>query len=335
MRGVPDCRWVRSWFVIPAMGVACGGAAVALGMSPVLAITGAAIAAVIRVRAGESPAALTGAVLAPLLAIASFADAGGELPRAAIALAAAAWTLTELAREDGAPRAAVLPAVIAGVLDPSFIGLVAIAGARLVTAPGPEPEPEREPNREPERVPDRSIAVQTIRITSRGGSPASGEPRPRWALAVPVAGVLAIVLAVVAGTVWPALGVRWFGSVAQPSSLARVAALAGATLGPLTAVAALAGLGDLVRVRLAELALGAAIAGAVLVDLRSGALGPATIGLAALLAGLAIVRLAAMIRLASGQAIAAATIGVLVIVPPAWTAIAHRSAAAHIAHASR
>jgi hypothetical protein len=308
---------VRSWFVIPAMGVACGGAAVALGVTPVLAVTGAAIAAVIRVRAGESPAALTGAVLAPLLAIASFADAGGALPRAAIAFAAAAWTLTELAREDGSPLVAVLPAAIAGILDPSFVGLLAIAGARLVTAPGP--------------APDRSLPVPTIEVTPPGGSLA----RPRWAVAVPLAGVLAIVLAALAGTVWPAFGLRWFGTVAQPGSAARVAAIAGATLGPLTAVAALAGLGDLGRARLAELALGAAIAGAILVDLRAGAVGPATIGLAALLAGLAIVRLAAMIRLPSGQAIAAATIGVLVIIPPTWTAVAHRSTAAHIARASR
>jgi hypothetical protein len=42
-----------------------------------------------------------------------------------------------------------------------------------------------------------------------------------------------------------------------------------------------------------------------------------------------------MIRLPAGQAIAAATMGVLVIIPPAWTAVAHRSAAAHIARASR
>ena len=287
---------MRSWFVIPAMGVACGGAAVALGLPPVLAVTGAAIAAAIRVRAGESPAALTGAVLAPLLAVASFADAGGVAPRAAIALAAAVWTLTELAREDGTPLVAVLPAAIAGVLDPSFIGLLAIAGVRVAMAPG---------------------------------------PRPRWALALPLVGVLAILLAVLAGTLWPALGVRWFGSVAQPIAPARVAAIAGATLGPLTAVAALGGLGDLLRARLAELALGAAVAGAILVDLRTAAIGPATIGLAALLAGLAIVRLAAMIRLPSGQAFVAATMGVLVILPPAWAAVAHRPASAHIAHASR
>ncbi len=293
---VPDCRSVRSWLVIPAMGVVCGGAAAALGITPMVALTGAAIAAVVRVLAGDSPAALTGAVLAPLLAVASFADAGSELPRAAIALAAAAWVVTELAREDGSPLVAVLPAAVAGALDPSFVALLAIAGTRLVITPG---------------------------------------PRPRWALAVPLVGIFAIVLAALAGTVWPALGVRWFGTVARPISLMSFATIAATTLGPLTAVAALAGLGDLFRARRAELALAAAIIGAILVDVRAGGLGPATIGLAALLAGLAIVRLAAMIRLPSGQAIAAATIGALVIVPPAWTAIAHRSGTAHIARASR
>jgi hypothetical protein len=190
----------------------------------------------------------------------------------------------------------VLPAALAGVLDPSFVVLLAIAGARLVTTRG---------------------------------------PRPRWALAVPFAGILAIALAALAGTVWHRLGVRWFGTVALPISLASFAAIAATTLGPLTAVAALAGLGELVRARRAELALAAVIAGALLVDLRAGALGPATIGLAAVLAGLAIIRLATTIRLPVGQVIAAVTIGALVILPPAWSAVAHRSSAAHIARASR
>ena len=295
---------MRSWFVIPAMGVVCGGAAVALGLSPVVALTGAALAAVVRVLAGDSPAALTGAVVAPILAVASFAEAGGELGRAAIALAAAGWTVAELARPTGttsdeagatSPLVAVLPAVLASILDPSFVALIAIAGARLLTTPW---------------------------------------PRPRWVLAVPVAGALAIVLAVLAGTTWPALGARWFGGAAHPVSVAALAGLAGATLGPLTAVAALAGLAALVRTRYAELALAAAFAGTILVDLRAGAFGPTSIGLAALLSGLAIGRLAAMIRIPSGQAIAGATIGVLVVVPPAWTAVA-RSSAAHTGQASR
>ena len=289
---------MRSWFVIPAMGAVAGGAAVALGITPVVALSGAALAAVIRVLAGDSPAALTGAVIAPVLAVASFADAGGELARAALALAAAGWAVTELARAPGAatsPLVVVLPAALAGILDPRLVVLVVIAGVRLVGA----------------------------------------APRPRWALGVVLAGGLALALAVLAGTAWPALGDRWFGGPAHPIAPAALAQIAGATLGPLTAVAALAGLGSLVRARHAELAVAAAIAGAILGDLRAGTLGLVTIGLAALLAGFSIGRLAALIRIPSGQAIAGATIGALVVLPPAWTAIAHRPPDAHSGQASR
>lgn len=284
----PTLAPVRSWFVIPAMGVASGVAAVALGATPAMALTGAAIAAVIRVIDGETPAALVAAVLAPLLAVASLT---GVAPRAALALAAAGWTITELAREDGSPLVALLPAGIAALLDPSFVALPAIAGTRWLLAPG---------------------------------------LRPRWALAVPAAGVLAILVAVLAGA---RLG--WFATPAHPVHPATLAARLGEALGPLTAVAALAGLFSLVRPTLAMLALAAALVGALLVDLRAGTPGAATIGLAALLSGLAIHRLAALIRLPAGQAITGATIGVLVILPPAWTAIAERAPAAHIGHASR
>ena len=290
---------MRSWFVIPAVGVACGGAAVALGITPAMALVGAAFAAAVRAVAGESPAALTAAVLAPLLAVASFAEAGGELGRAAVALAAAGWTVAELARSSDAttsPLVAVLPAAVAAILDPSFVALIAITGVRLVTAPW---------------------------------------QRPRWVVVVPVAGLVAILLAVAAGTRWPGLGLRWFGAAAHPVPARALAAHAGAVLGPLTAVAALAGLAGLVRARYAELALAAAIAGAVLVDLRAGELGLATIGLAALLAGLAIGRLAAIIRIPSGQAVVGATAGLLVVLPPAWTAVEHRAPTAHTGHASR
>jgi len=290
---------VRSWFVIPAMGLACGGAAIALGITPLVALVGAAFAAAIRALAGESPAALTAAVLAPILAVASFAEAGGELMRAALALAAAGWTVAELARPADAassPLVAVLPAAVAAILDPSFVALIAITGVRLVTAPW---------------------------------------RRPRWSAVVPVAGLVAILLAIAAGTRWPGLGLRWFGTAAHPVSASMLAALAGAALGPITAVAALAGLAGLTRARYAELAIAAAVAGALLVDLRAGALGLATIGLAALLAGLAIGRLAAIIRIPSGQAVAGAIAGLLVVLPPAWTAVEQRWPAAHTGHASR
>src|SRR5690242_21067961 len=71
------------------MAVVAGGAGMALGMTPAVVATAAALAAVIRVLAGDSPAALTGAVLAPLVAVAAFAGADGEPIRAMIALAAA------------------------------------------------------------------------------------------------------------------------------------------------------------------------------------------------------------------------------------------------------
>jgi hypothetical protein len=296
---------VRSWFVIPAAAIACGGAALALGVTPAVALTGAALAAVIRVLAGDAPAALTVALLAPLVAVASFAEAGGVAVRAALALAAAGWAITELARRTEAPvpsrsLVAVIASALAAILDPSFVALVAISGVCVVRA-GPA-------------------------------------PRPRWVLAVPAAGVAALALAVVAGTAWPALGARWLGA-AHPVAPGALAALTAAALGPITAVAALAGLASLARVRAAEIALAAAIAGALLVDLRAGAIGPQAIGLAALLAGLAIARLAAMIRIPSAQAIAAATLGALVAAPPAWAAVAQRTeravTAPHTGHDSR
>ncbi|HEY0989698.1 MAG TPA: hypothetical protein VGD80_21670, partial [Kofleriaceae bacterium] len=67
---------MRSWLVIPAVGLACGGAAIALGLSPAIALTGAALAGVVRARAGDAPAALAGAAIAPVLAVASFAETG-------------------------------------------------------------------------------------------------------------------------------------------------------------------------------------------------------------------------------------------------------------------
>lgn len=300
MAGPRTVEAVRSWLVIPAMAAAAGGAAVALGITPVVALAGAAIAAVIRVLAGDSPAALTGAVVAPLLAVASLASAGGVPVSAAIALGAAGWTVTELGRPPGARSSAMspliaVPAALAGILDPSFVALLAIAGVRLAATPG----------------------------------------RPRWVVGVAVAGVLGVALAVLAGTVWPGLGAHWFGAAAHPVAPRALAAAAAAALGPLTAVAALAGLGAIARPGHAELALAAAIAGAILVDLRAASVGPATIGLAAVLAGLAIGRLAGMIRIAAGQAIVGATLGALVLVPPAWTAVAQRAPAPHIGRASR
>src|SRR5262245_32925380 len=190
------------------MAVVAGGAGVALGVTPAVAATGAALAAVVRVLAGDTPAALTGAVLAPLLAVASLASADAAPLREVIALAAAGWAVTELARPPGGATSAsalvvaALPAAAAAILDPSFVARRGIAGWRLRIAAGPS--------------------------------------AARWALSVPAAGVLAIALAVLAGTAWPGLGAAWFGAAEQPAAPPELAATLASVLGPLTAVAALA-----------------------------------------------------------------------------------------------
>jgi len=288
------------------MGVASVGAAAALGERVPLELiaaggAGAAITAAVRALIGDSPASLAGAVLAPLLMIAMLFDPaiGGASVRALIAIAAIGWTIVELARPTTSPLVALLPATIAAVLDPSFVALIAIAGARLVTAPW---------------------------------------ERPRWAIAVPITGVLLAVLAVIAcvarGGAFASLGITWTGHHASPLGLARFVTDGAQVIGPMTAVAALAGLAVLVRPRHAELAIGVSIAGALLVGMRAGGIGPSLIALAALIAGLAVGRFAGAIRLAAGQACVGAAAAVLLLVPPAWTAI-ERGVHVQVADASR
>ncbi len=290
------------------MGAASAAAAAGLGAlapGPIVAVglAGASLAAAVRALAGDSPASMTGAVLAPLLAIACLLDSslahGVPLIRACVAIAAAGWALFELARPTTAPLVAMLPAIIAAVLSPAYIALVAIAGSRLVTAPW---------------------------------------QRPRWAVGVPIAGVLALVLAVIAGLSehgsLAAFGDTWCSAPRTPRGLGAVLELTGATLGPITAVAAVAGLPLLLRARHAELAVGTVVLGSLLVSVRSGRIDPSLVAVAALAVGLAVGRLAGMIRLAAGQAVAGATIAVLVLLPPAWTVIEHGSRVP-VARASR
>lgn len=277
------------------MGVVSAAAAAGLGeRAPIelcaCGVAGASIAATVRALIGDSPASMTGAVLAPLLMIAMLFDPaiGGASTRAWVAIAAVGWTVFELARPTTSPLVALLPATVAAVLDPSFVALIAIAGARLVTAPW---------------------------------------ERPRWAIAVPIVGVLLAVLGVIAcvahGGAFATLGDRWTGHAAQSIGLAGLVARGAETIGPLTAVAALGGLAVLSRPRHAEVAVAVCIAGALLVGMRTGGAGPSLIALAALTSGLAVGRFAGMIRPGAGQALAGATAGVLLLVPPAWTAIEH------------
>lgn len=277
------------------MGVASAGAATVLGERVPLELigagaAGAAIAAAVRSLIGDSPASLAGAVLAPLLMIAMLFDPaiGGGSVRALIAIAALGWTLVELARPTTSPLVALLPATVAAVLDPSFVALIAIAGARLVTAPW---------------------------------------DRPRWAIAVPITGGLLALLAVIAcvahGGAFTTLGDAWTGHAAAPIGLARLVNSGAHVIGPLTAVAALAGLAVLARPRHAELATAVCIGAALLVGMRTGGVGPSLIAFVSLITGLAVGRFAGSIRLGAGQALAGATAALLLLVPPAWTAIEH------------
>ncbi|MEO8707255.1 MAG: hypothetical protein ABI867_44925 [Kofleriaceae bacterium] len=280
---------MRTWLVIPAAGVAAALGAFACGVgiaALAAALAGAALAHAVRRLAGDTPGALAGAALAAVLAVLAIIDlrAGGSLAVPFLAVAAMAWTIAELA--DSTQRVvivALLPATVAAVLDPSCAALVAIAGTRV--------------------------------LRERGA--------PRWAIALPIAGGLVVILAVIAGSArhgaLAALATHWFGrtphAIAPAASLGR---LAGA-LGPLAAVAALAGLAALARVRLVNVAIVACAAGALLVDLRAGAPGSTTVALAALCAGIAVGAFAGTIRIASGQAITAATCALLLVVPPAFS----------------
>ncbi len=275
---------MRPWFVIPIAGALAATAGLALanpGAAIGLGLMAAAIAAAVRSLAGDSPAAIVAAAIAAVLATATLLDAHEAELRQSIAIAAFAWTIAELARvqPNASPLVAMLPALIAGVLDVGFIALVPIAGARLVTAPW---------------------------------------QRPRWVIAAPILGAIATIVAVVALARTTHLGTLWSGRA--PHAIAPVALLARLpdALDPFVAVAALAGLVAIAgRGRYTQLALGASIVGALATDLRAGAVGPATIGVAALFAGLAVARLAAMIRIPSGQAVVAATVGLIAIAPPA------------------
>ncbi|MGE0547848.1 MAG: hypothetical protein AB7O24_15525 [Kofleriaceae bacterium] len=286
---------MRSWLIIPAMAVTSVGAALGLGArSPevivTLGVAGGSATAAVRALAGDSPASLVGAAIAPLLMIASWFDVGlvddPMLVRTALGIAAMAWCIVELSRPTQTPLVAALPATVAGVLIPSAVALLAIAGARAMSAPW---------------------------------------QRPRWAVIVPVVGGLAIVAAVMSGTArhgaFGELGTAWFGHSPTPITPMGWLVGAGDSLGPLTAAAAIAGGLLILRRRHAEIALLACGAGAMLVDLRGGSIDAVTIGVAAIASSLAIGRLAALIKLAPGQAIAGATAGLLLLVPPAWVAI--------------
>lgn len=341
--------------MVPIVGVVAGAVAAALGARGFeigcAALAAASVVHALRALAGEEPAAIAGAVAGGLLAVVAIVEDGRlahhGLAVPWLAVAAAAWTVAELARPTATPYVALAPAIAAALLEPAFVALPAIAGARLVR---PSKEVLEAALRAQLHVDSRPVGQLPLKGVPQSGpvkatqsGPVKAKPRgresgptaipkpprpglpPRWVIAVPIAGAFLVVIAIVAGTAhsgsFGSLGQAWFGPrLADAPPLDALAHLAEA-LGPIAVVAVIGGLAVLARVHLASLAVFACAIGSVFVDLRAGVPGAATLGLAALCAGVGITRLAGTIRIRSGQAITAAMCGAILLVPPVWTVI--------------
>lgn len=276
------------------MAIACAALAALLGEPPSAAVAigalAAAAAAAVRAFAGSSVAAATTAAAAALLVALGALDLGIlDLPRAALAAAAALFAIAELARPlpvDASPLPAIGAAVLAGLLDPAYVALLAIAGIRMLTGPW---------------------------------------SRPRWAAIVPLVGMLAIGIAVLAACAQSGMFAElWHTWAARSGSEAPLDVLlrAADTLGPIATIAALAGLVVCaLRGRYAAAATIAVAAGALAVDLACGTLGAATLAISALGAGVGLARLAATVRWPTAQTFVGATAGFLLVVAAAMLRI--------------
>lgn len=272
------------------MAIACGALGLALGHEPVaalaLAALAAAAAAAVRAFAGSSVAAAITAAAAALVAVLGVLDIPDlDIARDALAAAAALFAIAELARPlpvDASPLPAIGAALVAGVLDPAYVALLAIAGVRFLTGPW---------------------------------------SRPRWAIVIPILGVLAIGIALLAASARAGLFAElWHAWAARAGTAAPIDLLArtGDTLGPVATIAALSGLAVCtLRGRYAAAGTIAIVTGAIAVDLSCGMLGAATISIAAVGTGVGLARLAAIVRWPTGQAFVGATAGFLIVVAPA------------------
>ncbi len=284
----------RPWLIVLAAAAACAGlgwlahasttAIVALGLC------GAAVVAAVRAYAGSSPAALVAACGAALLATCGLVlTCDVALVRAALAAAAGAFAVAELVRPMP-PEASPLPAyggaLVAAALDPSFAVLAILAGVRVASGPW---------------------------------------RRPRAAVLAPIVAVLALGLALACSLAHAGplarLWAAWTGRAEHAASLASI----GDVVQPVAALAALVGL-VLAAARgwIAAAALVALALWTIAVDLRTGAVGGATIAIGAIAAGISIARFAAVARWSSAQAFIGATAGFIVLVAPVWSLIAAR-----------
>jgi hypothetical protein len=136
---------------------------------------------------------------------------------------------------------------------------------------------------------------------------AAARPRPRWLIAMPVAcGALAVIVVLV----------HLRGSLHHVGATVRTI---GDGLGPLTAIAALAGIVQCAsRGRVAAAAMLGVVAATALFALASAREVPAVPIVAALAAGVALGRLASLVRLPVGQAFVCAGVGIMLVVVPVW-----------------
>jgi hypothetical protein len=296
LHGTAQSRCVvpaKTWLVIPALALACIGLGILAGQpvhaAVALGALAAALAAAVRAFAGPSLAAAVAATAAALVGVLAVLELpAADVMRAAIAGAAAMFAIAELARPlppGASPWPALGASLVAGVLDPSYVVLLPVAGVRLITGPW---------------------------------------SRPRWSLAVPAAGALVVALAVLAAVLRDGalaeLWRLWADRASPPIGPLAVLAASGDVLGPITTFVACAGLaGCALRGRIAGSAALGALGGALAVDLVAGSPGAATLIVAALGAGAGIARFAGLIRWPAGQTCAGAAVGFMLVVAPAWT----------------
>ncbi|MFT3692833.1 MAG: hypothetical protein QM831_06815 [Kofleriaceae bacterium] len=283
---------MRPWYVIPVLAIASIAAAWLITHHVPLAIA-----------IGACAAALTAAIRGVLgpSGVAAVAAAGGGAVgmlgalalhvtiRDAIGGAAAMFSIYELARDKQvteSPLPAAGAAVLAGVIDPSYAGLVCVAGIAWLRSPG---------------------------------------SKPRGAIALPVIGAIAALVAISCALTSPhsSLYVHWLGRTPAHRDIANTLLRTGDVVGAMPAFAALVGLVScILRDRVSGFAVGAIVGITAITSLAGGFVSPAAPLVAGLGTGVAIGRLAMLVRLPVGQQFVGATCGFVLVVAPAWTLIA-------------
>jgi hypothetical protein len=273
----------RPWLVIPVIAVLIGAVAAALARSPELAVA----------------AALLGAALAA--AVRAFVGAGAIAAVSAVTaavLGVLGWfelaTPSARAAIAGAAAMFAICELVRRSVDASpwpALGAAVLAAAL-----------------DPAYAALPVVAAIVVAIVS------PSRRRPRWLVALPIAcGALAVIVVLV----------HLRGSIAPRHVGATLRAI-GDGLGPLTTIAALAGIVQCAsRGRTAAAAVLGVVALTALFSLANArAMLPAVPIVAGLAAGVALGRLASLVRLPVGQAFVGAGVGFVLVVVPAWPLVA-------------